>query len=426
MYVCAASSFALFNAGPGPLSFSVDPSSRTVFASLGDEVTVQWGIVTPGFGTIPGQQSVTFTLNASSMLLPPGSFGATVVIHTNQPIVSSAANTSVDQWISWNEGVVFSVPWSVQVVAAIAFPPQVDVTLASLQTATSSLISVANFAGAALVISSPSDVSWLLADDVARVIPPGSVVSFPILISYPLLGDGSAIGPGANLSLNMSVRCWRADVDAVDDSSVTAEQLASLLNGSAAILPRSGFFSPISLNSVTITLSTVVGPPNGTLSTAKLLSAASIPVNVDAGIRIRLSMRDAGGYVVQPSDDVIGLVGLQSQWLNVRDHVDESTNHTELVSVTSIAVSSDNASFIITAEPLVLGSLLLNVTLNGSLASSPIAVTVFSANCGVNETALNGLTCVCSAGHYYYDSSHCLPCLAGTYKPVASNAGQTS
>lgn len=424
--LCAASSFQLFNAGPGPLSFSVDPSSRTVSASLGADQDVQWGTVTPVFGSIPAQQAVTFTLMASSLLLPPGSFGTTIVIHTNQPTVTQSESVS-DQPISLGDGQAFAVSWSLQIVEAIAFPSQINVTLSPFQAPVDATVSVANFAGAVLVMTASSNVSWIITDRPVDVVSAGSVASFPVAISYPVGDDvGGFVRPGTNLSADITVECWRADASAVGDATVTPLQLAALVNRSVGNLPNSPFFSPISLNAVGVTVSTIVGPPNATLSTVQLLSAASIPVNVGAGIRISLHMRDAGGNTVQPTDDVIGLVGLEFLLLDSHYVADLSLNSSSLASVTGIVPSADNSSFIINAQPLVLGSLLLNVTLNGLLVGSPISVTVFTANCGTNQTAVNGLTCACRAGYYFHDSTHCLPCPAGSYKSSPSNEEQTS
>lgn len=420
--ISAASSFQMFNAGPGPLSFSVAPSSRAVYAALGVGNDVPWGTVTPVYGVIPAQQSFTFALNASSLLLPPGSFGTTLVIHTNQPLGLLTPSVPVDQSISVSDGQVFSIPWSVQVVAAIAFPAQVNASLSPYQSVRE-VVSVANFAGTALVLLPSTTAVWVRTDDAVMIIPAGSVSSFSILLSYPLWSNGSVVNPGSNVTANITFGCWRADATKAASSSVSAPELASLLNVSASSLPGYPYFSPISLNVVTAAVSTVVGPPNATLSFAQLLTPPSVPVNVGPGVRIRLSIRDKAGYAVQPTDDVIGLVGLQFHY-QVGDVL--NGNSTALGSVVSIVPSADQSAFLITAQPLVLGVLLLSVTLNGSSVGAPLSVTVFTADCAVNETAVNGLICACSAGYFYNDSTHCLPCPAGSYKPVPGNGGRTS
>lgn len=413
----------MFNAGPGPLQFSVDPSSRLALASLGPGNDVQWGTVTPVFGSIPAQQQVSFILSASSVLLPPGSFGSSIVIRTNQPSGSQPSGAPIDQPISLSTGQSFTLSWTLEVVQAIAFPAQVNTTLYPYQHAVTASVSVANFAGAALVLASSSNVSWAMSDGNVLIAPAGSVATFRVVISYPAWANSSLVGPGTNLSTSIAVECWRVDETAVSRFSIPAASLAGLLNVSTDNLPGFPFFSPISLNPVTISVSTVIGPPKAAVSTAQLLSPPSISVNIGAGIRISLHMRDAGGYSVLPSDDVIGLVGLESE---VVGNSTFTYNFSSVVSVTSVVVSADNSSFIINAQPLALGTLRLNVTLNSVVVGSPITVTVFTAHCRVNETAVNGLTCACSAGHYYNDSTHCLPCPAGSFKPLPSNTDQSS
>lgn len=411
------------NAGPGPLSFSVDTSSRSVSASLGAGDDVQWGSVTPVYGSIPALASVTFALIASSLLLPPGSFEATVIIHTNQPTM---AHASVEKPVPFSEGYTFSIPWKLHVVEALAFPAEINVTVSPLLGVVSSTASVANFAGSNLVVAASTNVAWLASNNIVQVIPPGSVASFPIAMSYPLWDNGSFFNLGINLTTSLNIQCWRAvDSPDVGDATVSIEDLASLFNFSHSNLPNTPYFSRIPLNSIVVSVSTVVGPPNATMSAAQLLSPAVIPVNVGTGIRITLTMRDAGGFSVQPSDDVIGLVGLRVRREGDRSNA-PNLDTPAAASVTSITPSSGNSSFVITAQPHSVGPLMLDVTLNGSLVGSSILLTVVIADCAANQTAENGLTCVCRVGYYYNDSSHCLPCPAGTYKPDPSNEGKTS
>lgn len=139
------------------------------------------------------------------------------------------------------------------------------------------------------------------------------------------------------------------------------------------------------------------------------------------------------GYTVLPTETVLGKVGLGYLFEDGLMGIGHSTSTSSvdtgaLVIVSSVAPSADsgNSSVIITAQPLVFGQLSLNVTLDGLLVGSPIAVTVHRAGCAANATALNGLVCVCSAGYYFHDNGHCFSCPIGTYKPLASNQDEKS
>lgn len=386
---------------------------------------MEWGSVTPVYGSVPPQTSVTFTLVASSILLPPGSFGATVIIHTDQPTGTDLNSVIPDEPIPVSDGRQFSIPWNLQVVAAIAFPAQINVSLSPLQAPGTAIVSVAkfNFAGSALVIFPISSVLWMETVGDVYIIPTGSVASFPIRLSYPVCVNGTLATPGALLSGFLDLNCWRADVHApASNISLTAAQLAAVLNVSASTLPSTPFFSPITLNMVNAAVSTVIGALDATLSTVQLLSPDSISILTNAGIRIRLVVRDAAGFTVQPSVDVIAFIGVQFQSLDLGN----ITNTFAPATVTSIAASVDNASFVVTAQPQLVGRLQMNVTLHGSLVGLPFIISVTSAGCGANETAANGRTCMCSAGFYYFDSIHCIPCAAGTYKPTVSNEDAAS
>lgn len=286
----------MFNAGPGPLVFSVDSSSTIVYASLGaggDDV--QWGAVTPVYGSIPAQEGVIFTLLASSVLLPPGAFAATVVIHTNQPSVKPPP--AVDQPISFVDGHSFSFSWNVRVVEAIAIPGAIDAILSPLQAPLTPVISVANLAGAVLVVAASSNVSWVVTEGSPLIVPVGALVSFPVALYYPMWDSGSlasVVDPGSSLTALLHINCWRAvecSRETLNQSIVPMDQLAALLNASVDNFPNNNaWYSPVLLNPVEITVSTDIGPPNATLSTVELLSPASINVNGEARISIRVSL----------------------------------------------------------------------------------------------------------------------------------------
>jgi len=377
----------ILNGGNAPL---VVDSVTVVEVYPGDRL-LSWS-VEPQTMVVPSQGTADMTLFAApGTAVPPDTYDAAVVFHTNVPQCGTA------------DTLTLTVPWTVRVVDALLFPSGMSVALVAGQPPVVQLMSVVNFAGETVTCTVDTTDSlfgfngpvWVWTSVTLLQLDAGALGSFQLMMTYPT--DVLVAFVVQPVTVAVDVLCRRIS-DGGTLHNMTAVAAVTLMPAVPFADTSAAWFH-----------FTVAAP--GSMS---VLAPGSTFLVV-------VLLRDVGGNVIPDIETVSAAITV-----SVSQDPDGSSLDAQLVTAATLEnTTAPGALAYSVAMPVsLIGPVTVRVLVYGYPVPAGAAnVLVVEPNCGSGEMLLPSTQlCTCIPGSYLEGTTgNCTKCPVGTYKPLAGS-----